>query len=273
MKWMLRIATIYILVCAAIALFQRHLVFFPSDDYVGSPSDLGMEFEDVFLTTADGVRIHGWFVPRQDASHTMLMFHGNAGNITHRLVSIRELHRLGFNVLMIDYRGYGRSEGAPSEQGLYLDADVALKHLVEDREIVPETIIFYGRSLGGAVSVELATRHRPAAMVLECTFTRLADVAQLHYPLLPVGLMLTHRFESIDRIDKVNCPVLIFHGSDDGLIPAALGRRLYEAAAPPKAFHKTPGGHNDAGFTYSPQYGEVLIDFLKQHVSGDVVPR
>ena len=168
-------AGIYLFICAAAFVFQSRLVFFPDRRMAGTPADIGLGYEDVFITAADGVTLHGWFVPGE-GRQTVLFFHGNAGNISHRLDSIRIFHSLGLAVMAVDYRGYGRSEGRMSEQGSYRDAEAAYRYLIEDRCIDPESIVFFGRSMGSAVAIELATRFRPAALIAESCFTSLRDV-------------------------------------------------------------------------------------------------
>jgi hypothetical protein len=169
---------------------------------------------------------------------------------------------LGYNTFIFDYRGYGQSEGKPSEEGIYLDSKAALDYLTVERKHDLNRIAYCGRSLGGAVAIELATRHLPAALIVESTFTRLTDVGKFHYPWLPVSMILSDTYDSVSRINAVRCPKLFLHGAEDQLIPIDLGRELFEAASEPKRFIETPGGHNDAGFTYSEQYAEMAAAFL-----------
>ena len=260
----------YLGVSLLAAIFQKHLIYFPTDDYWGAPAGVGLDFEELTLEASDGVVIAAWFVPQPQANATVLFCHGNAGNISDRLHSIQVLHELGYNVLIFDYRGFGRSTGSPSESGTYLDADAAWRWLVETRGEPAERVVILGRSLGGAVAIELAGRHPPAALVVESTFTSLADIGQHHYRLLPVRLLLKHRYESIDKVSKITCPKLFLHGTDDRLIPLVNGRRLYEAATAPKQFVETPGGHNTAGFTHSPTYAKRLAAFIDEALNGSV---
>jgi fermentation-respiration switch protein FrsA (DUF1100 family) len=252
----------YAAVCALLFLFQSHLIYFPARGYDAVPSDVGLAFEDLTLVTSDGLSIAAWYVPHAEARGSVIFCHGNAGNIADRLYSVKLLNALGCDVLIFDYRGYGRSEGSPTEAGTYADADTAWRYLVESKGKLPERIIIFGRSLGGAVAIELARRHPPAALVVESTFTCMADVGRVHYPLLPVGLLLRHRYDSVSKVPKIDCPKLFLHGTDDSLIPIANARRLFEAAASPRQFIETPGGHNAGGFAYSPEYTQRLDDFL-----------
>jgi fermentation-respiration switch protein FrsA (DUF1100 family) len=256
----------YMVVVIVTAVFQRHLIYFPSRNLEGLPTDVGLKYEDLSLRTSDGVRIHGWYVPRADALATILFCHGNAGNVSHRLDKLKILSTLGFNVVMFDYRGYGRSEGKPDETGLYLDAQAAWDDLVSRGED-PKRIVLAGESLGGAVAIELATQVEPLAVVVESTFTSLADVGKKHYPLLPVRWVIGDQYQSSDKIGLVKCPVLIFHGAEDELVPISMARSLFDAAPQPKRFIETPGGHNDAGFSYTPDYAKMLRQFVEEAIS------
>jgi hypothetical protein len=257
----------YLGVCVLIAVFQSRLIYFPTGEYAFTPAGIGLDFEDLTLETGDGVAIAAWYVPHPTAKGSVIFCHGNAGNISDRVDSINALHRMGLNVLIFDYRGYGRSEGRPSEKGTYKDADAAWRYLVETRGESPDRIVLFGRSLGGAVAIELAGRNRPAALVVESTFTSLVDIGRLHYSLLPVRLVLRYRYDSICRVASLACPKLFIHGSGDTLIPFANGRELFAAAAQPKQFMETPGGHNQSGFMYSPEYTDRLATFLDMVLS------
>lgn len=252
----------YVLVSMIVGVFQHHLIYFPTSEYEAVPTDVGLAYEEVRFTAQDGVRLAGWYIPHEGAAGTVLFFHGNAGNISHRLPTIQQLHMLGYDVFIFDYRGYGQSAGKPREAGIYLDAEAALGHLTDERSQTLDRIAYCGRSFGGAVAIELATRHTPGALIVESTFTKLADIGKIHYPWLPVSMILGDAYDSVARIGNVRCPKLFLHGADDQLIPIALGRALYEAASEPKRFVETPGGHNEAGFTYSPSYAAMVGAFL-----------
>jgi fermentation-respiration switch protein FrsA (DUF1100 family) len=251
----------YILVCVAALVFQSSLVFFPDRRIVATPADIGLDYEDVFIKTSDGERVHGWFV-RGEKRWTVLFFHGNAGNISHRLDSIRIFHSLGVSVLVIDYRGYGRSEGRMSEQGSYRDAEAAYRFLIDDRNIDADDIVFFGRSLGSAVAIELATRFRPAALIAESCFTSLADVGARHYRLLPVKLLTRIRYDCVPRVEMIDCPKLFIHSPGDELLPFHLAQKLYETAAEPKQFMELQGDHNSGFLTMGPRYVNGLREFL-----------
>ncbi len=266
-RWLRRLVLValatYACVCMMFAAFQRQLIYYPSREYEATPQEYGLAFEDVSLTTGDGEQIIGWYVPAPDSQATVLFCHGNAGNISHRLHAIQLLHNSGFNVLIFDYRGFGQSSGSPDEAGLYTDAVAAWDYLVETRGIPKGRIIVLGRSLGGAVAIELATRVKPVGLIVEATFTRMADVARHLYPLLPSGLFLKDRYDSVDKIAQVTCPKLFLHGTQDTLIPFDMGRQLYEAAVAPKVFIETPGDHNESGFAHAPAFTKKLTLFIR----------
>ena len=171
-------------------------------------------------------------------------------------------------MLAFDYRGYGNSEGSPSEEGTYADADAAWRYLTRGRGIPPERIVLFGRSLGGAVAIEMATRHTPGALVVESTFTNLHDIGRLHYPLLPVKWLLSYRYDSLAKVGTITCPKLFAHGREDTLIPFANGRTLFDAAAEPKTLIETPGDHNNSGISYAPEYAERFRSFLLEAIPG-----
>ncbi len=258
----------YVGVSVLVGLFQSRLIYFPTREYAVTPMDVGLEFEDLTLETSDGVAIAAWYVPHAAAKGSVIFCHGNAGNISDRLESLKLLHRAGLNVLIFDYRGYGRSEGRPTETGTYQDAESAWTYLVQVKKQSPDQIVLFGRSLGGAVAIELAGRHTPAALVVESTFTSLLDIGRIHYPFLPVRWLLTYRYDSLSKVPGIGCPKLFIHGREDELIPLANGRALFAAAARPKEFLETPGGHNTGGFTYSPAYTAKLAGFLNRALGG-----
>ena len=252
----------YVGILVLTMLFQEWLIYFPSRAYDMTPASAGLDFEDVRLVTADRVTIAAWFVPRPDARATVLFFHGNAGNNGDRVPEIKAFHSLGCAVMMVDYRGYGPSAGRPTELGTYLDAEAAWKFLTEARGVSPESIVIFGESIGGAVAIELATRHTPGALVIQSSFTRLTDIAAIHYPFLPVRWLIRNRYDSIDKVGRIACPKLFIHSKDDTLVPIVNGRALFDAAAEPKRFLETPGGHNDGGFMLSREHTASLGEFM-----------
>lgn len=229
---------------------QNRLVYTPSYTLATTPLSGGLAYEDVWLDTEDGERLHGWYIPSEPANGTVLFFHGNGGNVSHYLDRAGLYHRLGWNTLLFDYRGYGQSSGTPSEAGIYQDAAAAWAELVERRGIPPERIVVAGYSLGGAVAVWTATTYHPRALILESTFTSLPDVGAEHYPLLPVGLILRDHYPTLERMASLRVPVLILHSRDDRLIPFQQGQQLYAAAPEPKTLVELHGGHAE-GFAES----------------------
>jgi len=245
-------------------LWQGRLVFHPSRALASDPGERGYVFDDVTLTTADGVAIHGWHVTQPGASATVLFFHGNAGNIADRPLTLARLHDQGFDVFMVDYRGYGRSEGSPDELGTYADANAAWRYLTNTAGRRPADIVIYGRSLGGAVALELASRVAPRAVIVESTFSSLAAMAREHYPYLPTSVLLRYKYPSSDYIGRITAPVLVAHSEGDALIPYAQGRHLFELAPEPKTFYALRGGHNDAFVRAGQPYYEALGAFIRE---------
>jgi hypothetical protein len=244
-------------------VIERNLIFFPEKTIAATPGDWGLHFEDVYFTTADGVALHGWFVPGQ-SEVTWLWFHGNAGNISHRLENLSLLRDyLGVNIFLFDYRGYGRSEGQVSEEGTYRDAEAALAYLRSRQDVDPGKILFFGQSLGCAVAVDLASRHRPYALILESPFTSISDMAQRATPLLPIGALLRTKYDSLSKIGGISAPLLILHSDRDEVVPFESGRQLFEAANEPKEFYVIRGaGHNDTYMVGGEEYFAALKQFL-----------
>ena len=212
---------IFVLVCAGcmallLRLFESRLIFFPSKELIATPAESGLPYEDVFFEASDGVTLHGWFMPAEKSRGTVVLCHGNAGNISLRMEKAIFFNRLGLNVFMFDYRGYGRSLGRPSEEGVYQDAEAAYSYLIS-RGIPAEGIIGYGESLGGAVIIDLASKKPLGALILENTFTNAREMAALHYPFLP-SQILKSRFDSKQKIAAINAPKKIFHSRNDEIV-------------------------------------------------------
>lgn len=229
-----------------------HLPGVPGRDLAATPDQHELPWEEVVLEAEDGVRLHGWYVPAAggEAAQTFLFFHGNAGNISHRLDSLALFHDLGVATLIIDYRGYGRSGGQPSEQGLYRDARAAWRYLVDKRGLPPEAVIVFGRSLGAAVAAHLATERPVGGLVLESAFTSAPDLGAELYPLFPVRMLARFRYPTRALVNEVNAPVLVVHSPDDEIVPFRHGQAIYEAAPEPKTFLRIQGDHN-TGFLQS----------------------
>ena len=222
------------------------------------------QVEDVEVRTADGTRIHAWWCPRPGSASALLYCHGNAGNLSHRNGVVASLlDMVGESVLIFDYPGYGRSKGTPSEAGCYAAADAAYDWLTGTKAIAPDNIILYGKSLGGGVAVELATRRPHRALILVRTFTSIPDVAQKHFPFLPARWLVRNRFDSLEKIGRCHRPVFVANGDRDSLIPFALGERLFAAANEPKEFYCLEGcDHNDP---FPADYFAAIRRFLDKH--------
>ena len=259
--------TLLVLVVALNAwmyLMQPGMVFFPTRALDATPEQWGLAYEDVRFSTADGMNLHGWYLPREGARGTLLFFHGNAGNISHRGDSIRIFNRLGLNVFIIDYRGYGRSDGSPDETGLYTDARAAWDWLTQERNVPADSIVIFGRSLGGVVAVQLAAEVQAAGLIVESAFSSARDVADEIFPLLSRLVWLRFRFDARRAIADVRFPVLIMHSRHDEIIPYANGKRLFEAAQEPRRFFEMRGDHNSGFLQSQPEYGNALEQFLLQ---------
>lgn len=243
---------------------ERRFVFFPTREVAATPGDFGVEFEDVYFTTSDGLRLNGWYVPGRGET-VWLWFHGNGGDLGHRAEEMALFHhKVGASVFIFDYQGYGKSEGQPSEQGTYRDARAALEYLQGRPDTSGKRAVYFGRSLGAAVAVELAVEHPPAGLVLVSPFTSLRDMAKLSHPLVPLAAWAAgDRYDSGARIGKVHRPVLIMHGERDEIVPVEQGEALFRAANHPKTFRLLPGArHNDTFYASGPVYWEQLKEFL-----------
>ncbi len=240
---------------------ERALIYHPIRELIGTPASLGLPFQDVWFEAEDGVRLHGWLVPGARPT-TLLWSHGNAGNISHRLDNIREIHdRLGIGIFIFDYRGYGRSDGSPTEAGLYRDARAARDALVRRLNVPAAEIIYFGRSLGAVVALELALAHPPPAVILESPFLSVPAMANRAVP--GSGFLFKTRFDSLAKIGRLRTALLILHGDADEVVPYEHGRRLWEAASEPKAFYTIAGAHhNDTYLVGGNDYWEAWRRFL-----------
>ena len=257
------LVSVWVLLSLLLYIFQPRFIYFPQSKIDFTPDMAGLSFEDIYFKTEDDVLLNGWFIPADDARKTLLFFHGNGGNISHRLESLKIFHEMGLSVFIIDYRGYGQSQGTTSEQGTYRDAEAAWQFLTETRGISDEDIIIFGRSMGGAVAIWLAGKHTPNLLILESAFTSVADMAKHYYPYLPTHLLVRIKYASIDRIEDIHCPILISHSQTDEIVPYKYGRELFEKARAPKSFLELKGGHND-GFIIS---GRSYIDGIENFIN------
>jgi len=260
------VVSIYLIIALSMVIFQRHLVYFPSAIMNADPSDVGLDFEEVVLTTEDAVKLHAWFVPAEEDRAAVLFCHGNAGNISGRLAMLELLHDLGLSTLIFDYRGYGKSDGTPSEEGTYLDGQAAWHHLTKVRGYEPNRIMLFGRSLGGGIASRIAVENKPAALVLMSTFTSLPAIGQEAYPYMPVKLLSRYRYPVLTNLHRVDAPVLVMHGRDDEVIPYHHGEELFTASGRSSQFVQLPGGHNDALMTGSDIISRAIERLLDEHL-------
>ncbi|MBN1123881.1 MAG: alpha/beta hydrolase [Sedimentisphaerales bacterium] len=241
---------------------QSSLLYRPLKEVLYSPSDIGLTYEKVVLTTNDGLKLAAWYTPSPHARYTILFCHGNGGNLSYYLDTINLFNEMNFNILIFDYRGYGLSQGMPTEEGTYLDARAAWEWLVQKKHIIPEHIIIHGRSLGSSIAAKLATQVNPAGLIIESAFTSYEDVAKEFYPYLPVHWFAKFKYNTLQSIREVSCPILFVHSLHDEMIPFQFALQLYDTAAAPKELLEIEGNHND-GFLFSGKlYREGLFDWI-----------
>lgn len=270
MKTVAVLVAVALLAYAALALLvffaQARLIYYPQigRDVTTTPRAVGLTYEDVWLESSPTVKIHGWFVPHRAAKGTVLFFHGNAGSIALRLDWLRMFHALGYAVLIVDYQGYGRSAGEPSEQGTYADASAAWNYVTRVRAVPAKDVVIAGESLGAAVAAELAARTAPRALVIQSTFTSVPDLAAELYRFLPMRWLSRFDYDTRSRIARVSAPVLVAHSPADEIIPFHHGKMLYESARAPKVFVELAGGHNEGYIFMRREWVEVLDDFLRR---------
>lgn len=252
--------------------FEWRSMYYPGRHIAFTPADAGLVYEDVSFLAEDDARLHGWWIAADHAPGTLIVCHGNAGNMGDRVGLAADLHRLGLNLFMFDYRGYGRSRGIPTEKGTYKDARAAfevVRSRYQDTETPP--IAVFGRSLGGGVAVQLALDRPVRALVVENTFTSTMDMARHLYPWLPTSLC-RFRYDSLSKVGRLRVPKLFAHALHDEVVPFSLGEALFARAAEPKAMVQLRGGHNDTGWATTPGYWETLSRFLAEHLAEPTTP-
>lgn len=246
----------YCLLCSLamflfVRLYEARALFFPSKRIAATPKDVGLPFEDIYFATSDGVTLNGWLIKGDSPAPVLLFLHGNAGNISHRLNKIAFFHQLGLNVFIMDYRGFGKSEGRLTEGKLYLDADAAYHYLQKRRDLAADKIILYGESVGNVASMDLASRYPVSALIAEGAFTSAKDMAKVILPIVPTFL-LSVKMDSLGKIGTIKVPKLFIHSRYDEIVPFKLARKLFSAAPEPKEFLEIDGDHNEG---YSLSYG------------------
>ncbi|MDZ7658405.1 alpha/beta hydrolase [Fodinibius sp.] len=263
---LLSIAVGYLLLVVLMYLLQSQMIYYPQKSITYTPEDVGLSYEDVTFTTEDGVSLHGWYIPTS-SNITVLYFHGNAGNISGRLQTIQLLHNLGLNVFIFDYRGYGKSEGKPSEQGTYKDARAAWNYLVAEKDIDNDQIVIMGRSLGGAVGSWLAVQKQPAATILESTFTSAADLGADLYSWLPVRSIIRYDYNTLENVKQIRSPLFMAHSREDEIVPYEHGEKLFEVANEPKTFVELRGSHGSGFWETGEKYRTALQEFLNDNIT------
>lgn len=247
-------------------ILEWKALYYPSKKIEFTPSNFGLEYEDAFFETKDGVMLHGWFVPAEDSFATILYCHGNAGNISHRVEIARMFNQRKMDFFIFDYRGFGKSKGMPTEKGTYLDAQAAYDFLINKKGIGKSRIVIYGKSIGAAIAIDLATKTDAAALISESSFLSTKAMAREIYPYLPFWLFIRSKYNADRKINKVNIPKLIIHSQNDEIVPFAHGQKLFDLAKPPKEFYVMRGGHNDAFYIYSDECMQRIVDFLKRYL-------
>jgi uncharacterized protein len=246
-----------------IRLLLNSLLYFPSRVVIETPDRAGLVYRELGLETDDGERLHGWWVgARADALGHLLLCHGNAGNVGDRVLHAALLTATGFDVLLFDYRGYGRSSGRPSEEGTYRDARAALTCLLEQPGVDPARVCYLGESLGGAVALDLALERPPAGLVMLSAFTGVRELGRLHYPFVPAALV-PDAYPTLRRVHELRAPLLLLHGDRDDIVPLSQGRALFEAAPEPRRMHVFPGlGHNDLVPGAGAEFARVIASWM-----------
>jgi uncharacterized protein len=259
---------VYVLLIAYVYVFQARLIFFPNvpgRTLAATPSQIGLKFEEVRITTADRVDLHGWYVAAPAGAPAVLLCHGNAGNIAHRLDWLEIFCGMGFAVLLFDYRGFGRSSGTPTEQGTYLDAQAAWDYLTNTKGFSPRRIVIVGESLGGPIAAHLAKDAAPGALILVSTFTSVPDLARTLYGFLPVRLLARFRYPTAAFLAQVRVPTLVVHSRDDEMIPFLHGEELHRRASGPAQLLEILGDHNAALMLSGPKLTQGMRGFLEAH--------
>ncbi len=258
---------VYFGILVLLFLMQSKLIYFPFKGIVCTPNDIRMEYEDVTMKTPDGLNLNAWFIPAKSPTGTVLFCHGNGGNISYSLDVVETLTRLNLNVLLFDYRGYGKSEGNPTENGTYTDAETAYQWLVKDKNIPEKDIIIMGRSLGAAIAANLAKNHNPRLLILESGFSSTPDLAAKQYPIFPVRLLCRYKYKTAEYVKDIRCPLLVIHSTEDEIIPYSNGKKIFTSAKEPKEFLVISGSHNEGYTDSGDTYTNGLRNFLEKHAN------
>ena len=263
LKIVLFIIFCFVLILGYAKYIELRSIFFPVKEIVFNPEAINLSFEDVYLKTRDDKKINGWFIPYEKAKYTLLFLHGNAGNIGDRLDKINMLRELGLDIFIIDYRGFGRSQGRPSERGMILDAETAYDYLSNRRKISPEKIILYGESLGTVAAVNIASRFPVKAVIIEGGFSSGKDMGRIYYPFIP-SFIFSDMLNSLRNMNKVKAAKLFLHSADDEIVPFTLSKKLFDSASSPKVFKELRGSHNDAFLDSKAEYLSAIKSFINE---------
>jgi fermentation-respiration switch protein FrsA (DUF1100 family) len=242
--------------------FEQLNVYAPYKPITAHPGTYGMKYWDLMIPTEDGAQINAWYVPLSPDKPVILYSHGNGGNMSTRMEMVKRLREAGANVLLYDYRGYGRSPGTPTELGTYRDGEAAYRWLLQQPKIKPENVVFFGESLGCGVAVELARRHPGRGLILEAGFTSIVAMGKTIFPSLPVQWLTRYRYDNLAKIGQIPGPVLVMHSPQDEIIPFEMGRALFAAAREPKTFFEMTGDHNEGFMVTGPSYTAAIKSFL-----------
>ena len=242
---------------------ENYYVFFPQTGFEITPDYLHLNYKDVYFDSLDGEKLHGWFFPTDESQLVIMISHGNACNISHMLDYANILTGMNLQVFLFDYRGYGKSTGAPSEKGIYMDAQAAYDYLVNEEKIVTDNIILFGQSLGAAAAIDVAIKNHIRSIIIEGAFTSTKDMAKTMFPMNIVSFLLPSNYNNLKKIAQINAPKLIVHGEDDEIVPFSMGKKLFEASMDPKFFYAIKGaGHNDTFIVGGKKYFEDLAYFV-----------
>lgn len=259
----------YLALCGLVYSYQDRLIYFPDDYFFQDPAASGLSFESFELSTGEGSTVTGWAVETDPNAPWVIHFHGNAGNISSRVDYLKLFHDLGFNGVVFDYRGYGRSQGQPSEDGLVEDGLAVVRYLLEERKVSKRYLVYFGESLGGGVAAAVAVEEPPQAMILKSTFTSLVDVSSEFYPFLPTNFLLKSRFPTKDRIPTFLFPKLVVHSRSDTVVGFDHGQRLFQVAGEPKQFLEIYGGHNTSPLELGADFKKAVKEFIDAAIPKD----
>lgn len=253
----------FIFMIVYVKYYERKGIYFPTKEVAFTPADVGLGYEDIYFVTEDGLKLNGWFIPAENPRATLLYNHGNAGNIADRVEIIKIFNKLNLDVFIYDYRGYGKSQGKPSEQGLYRDAMAAYLYLISRNDVDKGRIILYGKSIGAAVAADLASKVKAKALIFESGFSSALDMGKKLFPFLPIKWFITIEYDSLGKLRTLQIPKLVIHSRDDEVIPFDLGEKVFNNINEPKEFYIMSGSHNEAIFIFGEEYSKRVGAFIE----------